>query len=516
MALLGFTIIWFILYQFGGSPLVARCGDLRYDIATLAFWGTSLYLTLQNLIRKIKGDESLMLFEIFDYLKGDTRLPTKSDTKRMMNPPIPAELQTNRKSGFVFGRQEKDGYVCKPTEKEGHIGVFGGSGLGKTSCLAIPSIRAWQGPVFAIDIKGELSELSKVDRTNLQIFNPSDPNALGYDPYYFVDADPSHKTQRIKRIVYSLIKRPNDKADPFWVTSARNLLLGEMLFFYDLNYSFIETMHIIQSTPQQEIVNAVFKSDNDKAVIYINEFKKAMDGGSQTVDGIIMQLMTDIKIFATDDDVIAAFSRERIITPDALESGGDVFIQVPESNLEIWAPMLNLITSQFLTAFESREPRGYPILMLLDEFPRLGVVHGIASALATLRSRRITITLLLQSISQLDYLYGSDQRKTIMDNLRYTAILGVTEQSTQEYFSLAVGTYDRLIPGQSQSSRGLMPGGADSFGMSWSTAERRIIKPEQFGHLGEDIILLTTYGYFRVKKAPYYRDGGEGNAARAR
>lgn len=150
-----------------------------------------------------------------------------------------------------------------------------------------------------------------------------------------------------------------------------------------------------------------------------------MDGGSQTVDGIIMQLMTDIKIFATDDDVIAAFSRERIITPDALESGGDVFIQVPESNLEIWAPMLNLITSQFLTAFESREPRGYPILMLLDEFPRLGVVHGIASALATLRSRRITITLLLQSISQLDYLYGSDQRKTIMDNLRYTAILGL-------------------------------------------------------------------------------------------
>jgi len=126
-----------------------------------------------------------------------------------------------------------------------------------------------------------------------------------------------------------------------------------------------------------------------------------------------------------------------------LEDGIDVFLSIPEDKLEQWKPLLTLITNQFLKHFERRpEQTAKPILFLLDEFPRLGKIENIMTALTTLRSKKITIALIIQSLAQLDYLYGRDCRRVILDNCAYKAILGASDAEAQEYFSRLVGTHN--------------------------------------------------------------------------
>ena len=201
---------------------------------------------------------------------------------------------------------------------------------------------------------------------------------------------------------------------------------------------------------------------------------------------------------------MSALSRKKNITPEDLKYGNDIYIQIPEHLLRQWKNLLTLIVNQFLTYFEKRhEKNAQPILFLLDEFPRLGKVNAMLDGLATLRSKKICICLIVQSLAQLDMIYGVHERKVICDTCSYKAVLGATDADTQEYLSRLVGTYDKSMTsyGTQTSPYSLV----SSTSTSTHDVEKRIIKPEEFGQL-EDIVLLTQNGMSRVEKTPYYLD----------
>jgi len=138
------------------------------------------------------------------------------------------------------------------------------------------------------------------------------------------------------------------------------------------------------------------------------------------------------------------------------------------------------------------------ILFLLDEFPRLGKIEPVVTGLTTLRSKKITICLIIQSLAQLDLLYGRDQRRVILDNCSYKAILGASDAETQEYFSRFVGTKEATREGQSTS---YAPDGDEERGRSVSQhiIDQRVIKPHEFAAL-RDVVLLSPWGYHRAGK----------------
>ena len=108
----------------------------------------------------------------------------------------------------------------------------------------------------------------------------------------------------------------------------------------------------------------------------------------------------------------------------------------------------------------------------------------------------------MQSLAQLDAIYGHDERKVISDTCGYKAILGATDADTQEYFSRLVGTYDKI---RTSNSKNYAPyvGLPTGKGTHTMPEEKRIIKPEEFASLG-DIVLLTPFGFYGVEKVPYY------------
>ena len=211
----------------------------------------------------------------------------------------------------------------------------------------------------------------------------------------------------------------------------------------------------------------------------------------------------------TDSDIVSALTSNNTIEPTDLEFGYDIFINVPEHLLRQWKNLLSLMVNQFLLFFERRKESQDlpPILFLLDEFPRLGKIPFIIDALATLRSKRISICLIMQSLAQLNMIYGANERKVIADMCAYKAVLSATDPETQEYFSKLIGTYDKEKKNHGVTSDSFI-GIGRSRSVNTFTEEKRIIKPEGFATL-RDIVFLHPFGagFLRVEKV---RIGGWG------
>lgn len=450
-----------------------------------------IYTSSQNFIRWVIDDPDFKLYRLLFSTKRTAKSNLKGDANAL-------KTKKHVLSGVFFGKLGSK-YITMNENEDGHILAIGGAGSGKSSCIAIPSLITWKERVFAIDIKGELAEKSG---RNAKIFNPCDSdNEYGYDPFYLLYESPN-RVQDAKEIALCLIPMPANVKDPFWISSAQNLLTGCILYFSSLGQGFIETIESIQTTPVSILLEEISESGNIEAKMFINQL---IGLKQETLSGIFTELSNNIMIFATDPQLKKALNNRNAINPTFLERGEDVFLQIPEHKLEQWKGLLSLIIQQFLKHFE-RRPDGSatPVLFLLDEFARLGKIEVISNGLATLRSKKVHICILTQSLAQLDVIYGKEQRRVIADNCSYKAILKATDADTQEYFSKLVGTYEKEKVTQSANFEQYTKLGKGT-GKSKTTEEKRIIKPEEFAYL-QDIVLLSPFGYARIEKAPYYKD----------
>jgi type IV secretion system protein VirD4 len=423
------------------------------------------------------------------------------------NPPTNRKLASVSPHGVFFGTRGNR-YVVKSEETDGHVLVVGGTGTGKSSCIAIPTLRHWTGSIFAIDIKGELYANTKQHRRNIKVFNPEDKeNRYVYDPYVFLNQN-NNPAQEARAIAQAVIPLPYDVKEPFWIESAQIILTGAILHYHHAKCTFIETLRNIQSQNPQALIKIISDSSNDKAALCVKTFD-GMD--SKVLAGIFAEVSRGIIALVTDDDIVAALSYEEgkeIISPTDLENGSDVYIRIPEHLLRQWKNLLTLMTNQFISFFERRKesPDNRPILFLLDEFPRLGKIPAITDALATLRSKKITICIIIQSLAQLKMIYGHDAQEVIADTCAFKAILGATDANTQEYFSKLVGTYEKIRSSHSQNYDPYIGAPTGHGTQTSQDYEKRIIKPEEFATLQNELILLypLPYNFCRVQKQPYY------------
>lgn len=453
---------------------------------------------IQNVIRMVKKDRS------FSWI-GLLKQRQEKGTVAKMDGKTTELVSGNNLHGFVFGKQNGK-YTVMPESTQGHILVIGGARSGKSSSIAIPTLMSWKERVFAIDIKGELYEKTRKARGvgNIKVFNPTDPNAYGYDPFYTL-RNTDDLSSGAKQIAMSICPLPPETKDPFWIKSAQNLLTGLILYFYGLGYNFSETMLEIKSKPIRENIDAIMTDDRKEVAIvkaHISEFD-GMD--AKTLSGVFAEVSNHITVFATNSDLQRALSGAgECITPADLENGKDIYCCIPEHKLDEWKDLLGMMCNQFLKSFERRpNENAQPILFLIDEFPRLGKIETICNGLATLAGKNIRIALIVQSKSQLNSTYGKDVSEVIADNCRYKAILSAGDESTMKWCSALVGTYDKKKVSSNYNAD--IMGIGKGQGTSTGTEERKIIKPEDFQYL-QDVVCIFPNGYRRLEKASYFND----------
>lgn len=453
---------------------------------------------VQNVYRMTKQDRTFnvykALFTIFK--KKKVGFTSKIDGT------IVDGVNSNEVNGFVFGKKNGK-YVTKPETTDGHILVIGGAGSGKTSGVAIPTLMSWKNPIFAIDIKGELYQKTKDKRdiNNIKVFDPTNHNAYGYDPFYLLRKS-TDKPSEARQLALAICPLSADVKDPFWIKSAQNMLTGLILYYNGFDMNFSQAMKKIKTKPIKEQIEQVMLDNNESAKLELSQFH---DMDEKTLSGIFTELSNNITIFATSEELQNALSGEgRCITPDDLEKGYDIYCCIPEHKLEEWKSLLAMMCNQFLKSFERRsEENQTPILFLIDEFARLGKIEAISNGLATLRSKKIHIALFVQSKAQLNVNYGKDVAEVITDNCSYKAILKASEPTTQEWCSKLVGTYDKEK--KSSNFNADVTGMAKGSGTSRTTEEKRIIKPEEFAYL-KDVVCIFPNGYKRIEKIKYWED----------
>jgi len=445
--------------------------------------------------------------------KKDSELEALANSMEAKNPKAHQSILSDKRHGVFFGTQYGR-YVIKPENMDEHVMIIGGPGKGKSTCIAIPTLRHWRGSVFAIDIKGELYKNTHKYRTNIKVFAPHNKDSpFGYDPYFFLKQKGSNEAQEAHAIAQAIIPLPPGIKDTFWIESAQTILTGAILHYHACKKSFIGTLQAILNEETRELLKIIAEeSPSDKAVRCVKNYVGMDD---RTLMSIFPHLSNAIEAIVNNDDLVAALSKENVITPEDLENGHDVYIQVPEYLLSQWKSLVTLMINQFITFFKKRKEEdrddpqngmNRPILMMLDEFPMLGKIpEVITDALPILRSKKVTVCIVAQSLAQLEMIYGRTARKVIADTCGFKAVLSANDAETQRYFSQLVGTFEKM---KAQYTQNYSPLNLQSGNSVQSSTEdgRPIIKPEDFATLQEELILLypLPYNFCRVKKQPYY------------
>jgi type IV secretion system protein VirD4 len=183
-------------------------------------------------------------------------------------------------------------------------------------------------------------------------------------------------------------------------------------------------------------------------------------------------------------------------------------MRIEEDKLGQWDGAITLMLTQLIRTLERRKevygPHGSdktlpPVLLLLDEFPRLGKVDEIENMISTLRSNGVTICIIVQSLAQLDKTYGMETRRIILDNCPYKAILNITDPESQKYFSDMIGSLELY-----SESISINPNIGQPNSITTSKSREPVIYPHEFASLDDDMVLIVPKGFCRVNKEPYY------------
>lgn len=395
-----------------------------------------------------------------------------------------------------------------------HSVVFGGSGSGKSTGIVNPTMKTWDGIIFVTDIKGEhfsfydnLYRNKSVKRPYI-VLNLKDDSEYSIDLFWWAkNDDKSNLTDNIREIAYALVPEGYSK-DKFWEESERSILTAALLFYEKSGFSFIDAIKTIAKTSIFDLcTNLTLCGDPDVTVLLGSVGMIKPD----TLALIGTTLTNHISVFASSEKINNIFKGPgdggKCFTWDDLEEY-NVFLSIPEDKLEQWGGIVNLIYTQ-LIHYLMRRPDMYspegtntvPVLLLMDEVAQFGKLKILPNAIATLRSRNVSICLLLQSLAQLDKNYGELDRRIILENCAYKAILGASDPETQRFLCDLIGKTKILSPSISENFDSYM--NIMGYGTHISQTCEYLIQPDELAYL-KDVILLTPFGRYRIRKFQTY------------
>jgi type IV secretion system protein VirD4 len=405
------------------------------------------------------------------------------------------------KTGLFFGKMKGE-FVVKSEIEEGHVIVLGGPGLGKTSGFVIPSLWRWKDSVLAFDPKGgELASKTAKFRSRFQkvyVFNPFDEGCHRYNPI-------EHCGTTDEALSMAQILIPSEsKENAFWTESARAIVAAAIWEGKTKRRTLTEICKFICLHDVEQLKEYYLNHPNEKVRLLAAPLRHLED---KVMAGVMADLMRNLNVIAQDDHIKFATSRSDWDLNE-LENRSTIYLSVPEEKLKLpqFRKILNIIINQAVDHLSKRKeptdetPR---ILMMIDELPTLGHVPSLLTALATLRSRGVTIAMAFQSLSQLDEVYGRNGRKTIMDVSRFKLVFGVEDPETQKYFTDRAG--QRTVKTESKN-RSEDHDGNERISYSESETGVPLIRPNEWANLKQPVLFSTIEHPVMVEKIKYWED----------
>lgn len=406
--------------------------------------------------------------------------------------------------GVIFGKKGMK-LVYSPENAEGHIGVFSASGTGKTSAVGIPTLRAWRGTSYTIDISGDICKNCQ-NMSNKLIYAPENLETAPYNILGVID-DSEDKNEALEQLAYLLMPETpnmNDNAR-FFLVNGRKILTASLIAFYSIGMDFIDIAEKIVESSWKELFGAIDQTGNRNAILYINNFEGANEANTA---GCKQSCDDALKLFATNGKIKRSIRRPRkgedAVEPKKIENN-NIFMVIGEDKLALYSPLMNILTSQIMQYIGTRKVNktSPSILLFLDEYGSLKLdAELILDGVRRFRKRKCRIMLLMQNTVDMNILYGNDETRAILSNLRFKVLLGgLGEPESQKYFAELIG--------YKEGKRCSTTSNAKQVTYTESESKEWVIEPADLDRQGKDTVILITSdepdGYMKLKKNYYFR-----------
>ena len=360
-------------------------------------------------------------------------------------------------TGFILGKmgspKSRGKYISSKVFP--HALIVAPTGRGKTTGFVIPNLLSWQGSAVTLDVKGECFEATARHRAaqgdKVYRFAPTDwegKRTHRYNPLLriFELEDPARQQMELQLLATLFLQSDNDRV--------QGLLKGGIDLFVAAGLLAFE-----RKKPTLGEIYRIAASGGNKQKEYVAR--------GHEVDNAAAKLIFT-RLASTNNDTLTSY----VSLLQEKEPGKD-------------------------------EP--WPVMIMLDEFNRLGKMPIVVESIETLRTYRGHLAIVTQTIPALDEIYGENTRRALQGNAGVKLYLTPSDEKTIEELSKAVGKTTKTVITRSRSI------GKNPFeGRSQSTrTEESSLLPEDEARrlpLDEIVMVVDAQMPVRAKRIQYYDD----------
>ena len=382
----------------------------------------------------------------------------------------------DRFSNILFSQTMRIGLNAKKHRRNLNVLVVGGSGAGKTRFYAKPNIMQCNTSFIVADPKGEMlrsvAPLLLEKGYDVKVFNLITPhNSDGYNPFTYIRTD-----EDVIKLITNLIQNTTPKNaqqnDPFWEKSEIALDTALMLYLlheappeeqtFEMLMFLIENAAAMEDDDEyQSPVDLLFQGleDENPEHIALKQYKIFKQASGKTAKSILISAAVRLAAFNLPE-IARMTSYDNLDLGSMGEKKKAIFCVIPDND-NSFNYLVGMLYTQAFQELYYRADHQYggelpvPVHFVMDEFANVALPDNFERLLATMRSRRISVSIIIQNMAQLKALF-KDSWESLVGNCDTMLYLGGNEQSTHEYISKMLGkeTIDTRTRGITRGSHG--------------------------------------------------------------
>ena len=381
-----------------------------------------------------------------------------------------------RFNNILFSQTMRIGLNAKKHRRNLNVLVVGGSGAGKTRFYAKPNIMQCNTSFIIADPKGEMlrsvAPLLLEKGYDVKVFNLITPsNSDGYNPFTYIRTD-----EDVIKLITNLIQNTTPKNaqqnDPFWEKSEIALDTALMLYLlheappeeqnFEMLMFLIENAAAMEDDDEyQSPVDLLFQGleDENPEHIALKQYKIFKQASGKTAKSILISAAVRLAAFNLPE-IARMTSYDNLDLGSMGEKKKAIFCVIPDNDNSFNYLVGMLYTQAFQELYYRADHKHggelpIPVHFVMDEFANVALPDNFERLLATMRSRRISVSIIIQNMAQLKALF-KDSWESLVGNCDTMLYLGGNEQSTHEYISKMLGkeTIDTRTRGITRGSHG--------------------------------------------------------------
>ena len=468
-----------------------------------------------------RGKKSKKFRQDVEY--GSARWGTAADIKPYMDKDPWQNVILTQTEGLMMGSRPKN----PKHARNKNVLVIGGSGSGKTRFWLKPNLMQLHSSYVVTDPKGtvlvECGTLLQKAKYRIKVLNTINFNkSMRYNPFAYLKTD-----KDILKLVNTLIlntKGEGDKSsEDFWIKAERLLYTAYIAYIHyeapEEERNFITLLEMINASETREDdetyknpVDLLFDrlEEKDPAHFAVRQYRKYKLAAGKTAKSILISCGARLAAFDIAElREIMSYDEMELDTLGDTKTALFIILSDTDSTFSFLAALMfsqlfNLLCDRADDHYGGRLP--VHVRCLIDEAANIGQIPQLEKLCATVRSREISICLVLQAQSQLKAIYR-DNAETIIGNMDSTLFLGGRESTTLKELNTILGKETIMLYNQSENR-----GRERSFGTNYQKLGKDLMSQDELAVMDGSKCILQVRGVrpfysdkYDITKHPYYK-----------